>query len=141
MDARSRSASEFLRTKDASPRIRRVGAELLLDPQQLVVLGDAIRTRRRAGLDLAATGGAGELAGAEPAAFVLEVVGAVAEDLAGRRIERDRNVVAGAVAGGLDAGDKELQRLLVGAEVGGEAALVADGRAHAAVVQRLLQGV
>ncbi len=34
-------------------RVHRVVAELLLDPQQLVVLRDAIGARRRAGLDLA----------------------------------------------------------------------------------------
>ena len=34
--------------------------ELLLDPQQLVVLGDAIGARRSAGLDLAGTGGDGD---------------------------------------------------------------------------------
>src|ERR671935_195507 len=34
-----------------------VGAERLLDPQQLVVLRHAVRARRRAGLDLAAAGG------------------------------------------------------------------------------------
>jgi hypothetical protein len=47
----------------------------------------------------------------------------------------------GRVAGGLDAGHQHLQRLLVGAEVRGEAALVADAAAQAAVVQRLLQRV
>ena len=36
-------------------------AELLLDAQQLVVLGDAVAARRRAGLDLAAVGGDGEV--------------------------------------------------------------------------------
>ena len=47
----------------------------------------------------------------------------------------------GRVARRLDARDQHLQRLLVGAEVRGEAALVADPAAQAAVVQRLLQRV
>jgi hypothetical protein len=44
-------------------------------------------------------------------------------------------------AGRLDASDEQLERLLVGAEVGREAPLVADRRAQAAVVQRLLERV
>src|SRR5450432_4604552 len=35
--------------------------ELLLDPQELVVLGDPLAPRRRAGLDLAGVGGDGEV--------------------------------------------------------------------------------
>src|SRR5579862_2826345 len=38
--------------ESAPARIRRASAQLLLDPEQLVVLGDAIGARRRAGLDL-----------------------------------------------------------------------------------------
>src|SRR5581483_1595798 len=42
------------RTGERLPaRIRRATAELALDPQQLVVLGDAVRARRRPRLDLA----------------------------------------------------------------------------------------
>ena len=83
----------------------------------------------------------GELAGGERAALVLEHVGAVLVDLARRRVERDEDVLAGHVAGALDAAHEHLQRLLVGAEVGREAALVAARRAEAGVVQRLLQRV
>ena len=54
-------SSATLCPEDAPPGVRRVGAERLLDAQQLVVLGDAIRARRRAGLDLAAAGGDGEV--------------------------------------------------------------------------------
>ena len=71
----------------------------------------------------------------------LEVVGAVLEDLADRRVERDRDVVAGLVAGGLDALDQRLQRRLVGLEVGREAALVADRGVQAALLERRLQRV
>src|SRR4051812_32356563 len=46
---RRRSAAE-----DGAPRVGRVAAELLLDAQELVVLGDAIGARRRARLDLTA---------------------------------------------------------------------------------------
>ena len=52
---------------------------------------------------------------------MLEHVGAVLEDLAGRRVEGDEDVGAGLVAGGLDPGQDRLQRRLVGVEVGGEA--------------------
>ena len=70
-----------------------------------------------------------------------EVVDAVVEDLADRRVERDRDVVAGRVARGLDALDQRLQRRLVGLEVGREAALVADGGVQAALLERRLQRV
>src|SRR5688572_32383424 len=43
-----------LAAEDAAAGILRVGAERLLDPQQLVVLRDAVRARGRAGLDLPA---------------------------------------------------------------------------------------
>ena len=41
--------------------VPRAGAELLFDSQQLVVLGDAIRSAGRAGLDLAGGGADGEI--------------------------------------------------------------------------------
>ena len=72
---------------------------------------------------------------------MLEVVGAVVEDLADRGVERDRDVVAGRVAGGLDALDQRLQRRLVGLEVGREAALVADRGVQPALLQRRLERV
>ena len=71
----------------------------------------------------------------------VELVGAAGEDLAGRRVERDRDVVARPVAGRLDALDQRLQRRLVGLEVGREAALVADRGVQPARLQRLLQRV
>src|SRR5450759_3437176 len=43
------------------PRIFRLRAQLLLDPQQLIVLGDAVRARQRSGFDLAAIGGDREI--------------------------------------------------------------------------------
>ena len=72
---------------------------------------------------------------------MLEHVGAVGEDLARRRVERDREVVAGRVARRLDARHERLERGLVGLEVGREAALVADAAAEPAVVQVLLEVV
>ena len=62
-------------------------------------------------------------------------------DLAGCRVERDRHVLPGPVAGRLDPGDQSLERRLVGVEVGGEAALVAHRRGEAALVQRALRRV
>ena len=72
---------------------------------------------------------------------MLEHVGAVLEDLAGRRVEGDEDVRAGLVAGRLDAGQDRLQRRLVGVEVGREAALVAAGGREALRGERLLQRV
>ena len=83
----------------------------------------------------------GHLLRREVAALVLELVDAVLEDLAGGRVERDRDVLAGRVAGRLDALDQRLQRRLVGVQVGREAALVADRRAEPALAERLLERV
>ena len=77
----------------------------------------------------------------ERPALVLEHVGAAVVDLAGGGVERDRHVLAGRVAGGLDPRDQHLERGLVGVEVGREAALVADRRGRARVVQRPLERV
>ena len=61
--AAARSAGRALRIgASARPAAVRGGlAELLLDAQQLVVLGDAVGPGRRAGLDLPAAGGDGEV--------------------------------------------------------------------------------
>ena len=83
----------------------------------------------------------GQLLRAQRAALVLEHVAALAVELAARGIERDRHIGAGLVAGGLDARDEHLQRLLVGVQVGREAALVAHGRAQSALAQGALEGV
>ena len=72
---------------------------------------------------------------------MLELVRAVLVELAGGGIQRDRDVLARAQARGLDARDEHLQRLLVGAQVGSEAALVADGGRQAALVQGALERV
>src|SRR3954447_3507820 len=50
-----------LTAKGAATRVRGVGAQRLLDPEELVVLRHAVRARRRAGLDLAAAGRHGEV--------------------------------------------------------------------------------
>src|SRR5215211_3514802 len=54
-DGRLPSAEGF------QPRVGRALAELLLDPQELVVLRHPVRARRRAGLDLARRGADGEV--------------------------------------------------------------------------------
>ncbi len=72
---------------------------------------------------------------------MLEHVGAVLEDLAGRRVEGDEDVGAGLVAGRLDPGEDRLQRRLVGVEVRREAALVADGGREPLRGEALLQRV
>ena len=72
---------------------------------------------------------------------MLEHVGAVGEDLAGRRVEGDENVLARLVARCLDPGQHCLQRRLVRLEVRREAALVADRGQVALLGQRLLQRV
>ena len=82
-----------------------------------------------------------ELLGGQLATLVLEVVDVAGADLARGRVERDEHVLARAIARRLDAAHEHLQRLLVGAEVGREPALVSDGGAQAAVVQRALQRV
>ena len=65
-----------------------------------------------------------------------EVVGAAREERARRRIERDGDVLAGLVAGRLDRLDDQFARFLVAAEIGREAALVADrGRVALALEQ------
>ena len=70
---------------------------------------------------------------------MLEHVRAVAIQLRDRRVERDRDLLAGLVAGRADPVHQQLERLLVGVEVGREPALVADRGRHLAVVERLLQ--
>src|SRR4051812_30361226 len=58
------------------PAVRRGAAELLLDAQQLVVLGDAVGARRRAGLDLPGVDGDGNVGDRR----VFGLAGAVADD-------------------------------------------------------------
>ena len=83
----------------------------------------------------------GELRRAQLAALVSQLVGAVAVELAGRGVERDRHLLAGAVAGGLDPGQQQLQRVGIRIEVGGEASLVPDRGTEPALEQGPLQPV
>ena len=64
---------------------------------------------------------------------------AVLEELGGRRVEREHDVLARPVAGLLDRLGDEAQRFVGGFQVRGEAALVADIGVVAGVVQVLLQ--
>ena len=50
-----------LGAQDRLAGVARLGAQLFLDAQELVVLGEAVRARQRAGLDLPAVGGDGEV--------------------------------------------------------------------------------
>src|SRR5436190_1776183 len=75
-----------------------------------------------------------EVLGGERAALAGQLVAAVLEDLARRRIEGDGDLLAGGVAGLLDGLDEDLDRLLVGGQVRREAALVAHRGGQAAVV-------
>ena len=72
---------------------------------------------------------------------MLEHVHAVLVELRDGGVERDRDLVAGDVARRADARDQHLERLLVGAQVGREAALVADGGRQPPVVEGLLEVV
>ena len=69
----------------------------------------------------------------------LEAVDAVGEELARRRIERDRDLLP--VAGLLGRVEDRLDRRLARGQVGREAALVADGGGEALLLQHLLQRV
>ncbi len=66
---------------------------------------------------------------------MLQHIGAVAGELAGRRVERDAHVLPGPVAGGLDARHERLERRLVRLQIGREATLVAHRRGEATLVQ------
>src|SRR5436190_2527671 len=83
-----RNTGTTLRPQDLPPEELRVGAERLLDAQELVVLRDAIGARRRAGLDLPAAGRDGEVGDRR----VLGLAGAVRHDraVAGGARGRDR---------------------------------------------------
>ncbi|EXI73875.1 MAG: hypothetical protein AW07_02011 [Candidatus Accumulibacter sp. SK-11] len=70
-----------------------------------------------------------------------EMIAPVPVQFRGGAVEADQHVVARTVAGILDRLHDQLQRLGMIAEVGSEAALVADGGREALLVQQLLQCV
>ena len=109
--------------------VAELGGQLL--PGVPVVLGGAVLDRDDREARDQVGPEARDLAGAELAA--LEAVGAVAEDLARRRVERDRDRVA--VPGALGGLEDRLDRRLARRKVGGEAALVADGGREPALVE------
>ena len=69
------------------------------------------------------------------------MVGAVLEELGGRDVEGEGDVLAGHVAGDLDGLDDEVERRAVAGQVGGEAALVAEAGGQALRLQQALEGV
>ena len=69
------------------------------------------------------------------------MVGTVPVELAGRGVKRDGDVSAGPVARLLDGGKQQLNRVAVGAEVGGKAALVALSGGEARLLDLGLQRV
>ena len=73
----------------------------------------------------------------ERAALALEPVDAVVDELARRGVERERDLVA--VPGALGRLEDRLAGVVGGAEVGREAALVADARREAALAEEPLQ--
>ena len=81
------------------------------------------------------------LIGRQHAALTLEVVGAVAVELAHRGVERDRHVLAGVVAGRTDGLDEQVERGGVGREVRSEAPLVPEAGREPATLQHGLEVV
>ncbi len=115
----TRSPSSLVSCAHAVPV---VFGEAVLDRDDRVALDELGPERRhRRALELAA----------------LEAVGAVAEDLARRRVERDRDAVA--VPGPLGRLEDRLDRGLARLEVGREAALVADPGREPAFAQDALE--
>ncbi|SQC39936.1 Uncharacterised protein [Clostridium sporogenes] len=83
----------------------------------------------------------GEFGRRQLQAFARELVLAVVVELGCRAVEREQHVFARTVAGLLDRLQDRRQAFVVAAEVRCETAFVADGRAHAAIAQDLLQRV
>ena len=110
-------------------------------PAVPVVLGHAVLDRH----DRVAVDQAGpelhHLAGAEHLVLAGQVVGAVAVQLAGRRVEGDGDLLPRREAGGLDRLDQDRHGVLVAGQVRREAALVTHGRRQATVVQQAAQRV
>src|ERR1700738_475880 len=71
--------------------------------------------------------------------FAGKLVASVAKELARGRVARDRDISAGLVPGLLDRLDKQVERLLVGFQLGSEASFVADAAAEAPLVEDLLE--
>ncbi len=67
------------------------------------------------------------LGGGELQAVLGQVVSAVPEEFGGREVQSEDDLLAGHVAGPLDRGHEQLQRLFVGLHRRGKAAFVADG--------------
>jgi hypothetical protein len=83
----------------------------------------------------------GHAGGRQGAALAGEDVLAAAEELGGGGVEGQRHVGARGQPGGLDRLEQELDGLLVGVQVRGEAALVPHGGREAPVREDLLEGV
>jgi hypothetical protein len=76
-----------------------------------------------------------KLIGGEGPTLAFEHIDAVVPELARRRVERQRDLVAGHPPGGPDRLDQHLERVLVGLEIRGETAFVADRSGQPAAVQ------
>ena len=79
--------------------------------------------------------------GVELATLALQVVDTVLVKLGAGHVQTQIDVAAQLEAGLVDGGDDGLHRRLVGAEVRGEAALVAHRRGQAALMQHRLEGM
>ena len=73
--------------------------------------------------------------------FGFELVAPVAEELRRRRVERDRDLLAGLAAGAFDGGEQHLQGRGVRLEIRREAPLVADAARKTALVEDTFQRV
>ena len=72
---------------------------------------------------------------------LLEDVFAIGKQLARRRVQRNRNLLARLVAGLLDGFENHLDRFGIGLERGSKAALVADRGVVTLLLQHRLQGM
>ena len=110
-------------------------------PARGIVLGHAVFDRH----DRIALGQFGEiidlLLDRAGLALAFVLIGAVVEEFARRRIERQHDIFAGAVAGLLDRRQDEIERGLGRRQVGRKAALVADIGIVAGGFERRAQGV
>ena len=110
----------------------------LLPAGPVVLVERVLDGHERIGVDELAVVGRHVLGGL---LLALEGVGAVVAELAGGDVERERDLGAGLVAGLLDRGDDQVERLAVALEVGREATLVTEAGRQALVLEHGLERV